>query len=102
MAMCLHGLGRYPQPRTTSTLFPMHVLSQTTTNAPFLIQNPLHLLFAFVLDVCALSALVFILFSIFNIQTNRRAVYRVIDGNGALSGRPESVNRITPNRYFDH
>jgi hypothetical protein len=37
-------------------LFPMHVLSPTTTNP--------HLLFAFLLDVGALSALVFIPLSI--------------------------------------
>ena len=37
----------------TRMLFPMHVLSPTTTNP--------HLLFPFLLDVCALSALVFII-----------------------------------------
>jgi hypothetical protein len=37
-------------------LFPMHVLSPTTTNP--------HLLFAFLLDVCALSVLVFIPLSV--------------------------------------
>jgi hypothetical protein len=37
-------------------LFPMHVLSPTTTNP--------HLLFAFLLDIRALSALIFILLSI--------------------------------------
>ncbi|KAI0269703.1 hypothetical protein BGY98DRAFT_1012688, partial [Russula aff. rugulosa BPL654] len=70
-------------PRMTRTLLPMHVLSRTTTNAHFFIQILLHLLFAFLLDVCAPSAPVFIPFSINKFQTNCPAVVRVNDGNAA-------------------
>jgi hypothetical protein len=70
-------------PRMTRTLLPMPVLSRTTTNAHFFIQILLHLLFAFLLDVCAPFAPVFIPFSINKFQTNCPAVVRVNDGNAA-------------------